>query len=515
MKKSKSEKKFKDFKQFKADMQGKTNGLTFRWIINFLFSSFIILLIIFVVYIFLIVYYFYGVADDEMNNAVDSAVNSFDVFYQKNDSPTHNDIVTLANNLVMNFSKKDKMEIWVIEDGQPKLSSSGFDVTKKTVNDWNKLTEEFFASADPGKSVNKSPEVKKEKNENGETVLYCYVFAGNKDSNTALKFMMSTMLIDDQALTLSVYGFFVMLLILAIIVVSGLYFIRSIIVPIRAMSDATRSYAAGDFSVKLDSFDSNELDELGEAIQYMIKEIQDADRMKSEFVSTISHELRTPLTAIKGWGETILQIGPSDQELTKKGMSVIINESQRLSELVEELLDFSRIQKGTMKLRIEKIDILAELDETIFVFRDRATREGIELTYNAPDVPAPMLGDANRITQVFTNILDNAIKYNKQGGSVSVIAKISEEDDLIEVTFSDTGCGIPKEAIPRVKEKFFKINDTVRGSGIGLAVVDEIVKLHNGELIIDSVEGKGTTVKVIFPIDKSDFAKEKELNGIE
>ena len=116
---------------------------------------------------------------------------------------------------------------------------------------------------------------------------------------------------------------------------------------------------------------------------------------------------------------------------------------------------------------------------------------------------------------ILSYILDNAIKYNKQGGSVSVIAKISEEDDLIEVTFSDTGCGIPKEAIPRVKEKFFKINDTVRGSGIGLAVVDEIVKLHNGELIIDSVEGKGTTVKVIFPIDKSDFAKEKELNGIE
>ena len=280
------------------------------------------------------------------------------------------------------------------------------------------------------------------------------------------------------------------------------------------MRDATRKYAKGDFSFELDDFGSKELNELGESIKYMISEIKDADRMKNDFISTISHELRTPLTAIKGWGETMLQIGPNDEELSKKGMNVIIGESQRLTELVEELLDFSRIQNGALKMRIEKMDILAELDEAVFVFRDRAKREGKELIYNAPEEPAPALGDANRITQVFSNILDNAIKYTSEGGKISVLATFGE-DNTIVITVTDTGCGISEEDLPKVKEKFYKTNNTVRGSGIGLAVADEIIKQHNGKLDIYSVLSKGTSVKITIPIDKSEYSKEKELNSVE
>ncbi|MDD7338161.1 MAG: HAMP domain-containing sensor histidine kinase, partial [Ruminococcus sp.] len=240
-------------------------------------------------------------------------------------------------------------------------------------------------------------------------------------------------------------------------------------------------------------------------------EISTADRLKNDFISTVSHELRTPLTAIKGWGETILQVSDTDPALTQRGMNVIIDEATRLSGIVEELLDFSRIQNGALSLRIEKMDILAELDETVFAFKDRATREGVDLVYNAPDLPAPMDGDADRIKQVFVNILDNALKYTKQGGKINVTADVA--DDKIKITISDTGCGISAEDLPHVKEKFYKTNMTVHGSGIGLAVADEIVKLHKGTLDIDSVLGEGTTVTLGFDIDHVELGEEWDIEA--
>lgn len=165
--------------------------------------------------------------------------------------------------------------------------------------------------------------------------------------------------------------------------------------------------------------------------------------------------------------------------------------------MVEELLDFSRMQSGRMTLRKEKIDVLAELDEAVFVFRERAQREGIEITYTPPEVPAPADGDADRIKQVFVNILDNAFKYTGSGGKVFIDAELL--DGTIKVQIRDTGCGIKKEDLPHVKEKFYKANQGVRGSGIGLAVTDEIIKLHGGELLVDSVEGEGTTITILLP----------------
>ena len=192
-------------------------------------------------------------------------------------------------------------------------------------------------------------------------------------------------------------------------------------------------------------------------------------------------------------------------------MNVIIDEASRLSGIVEELLDFSRIQNSALKLRIEKMDVLAELDETVFAFKDRSTREGVDLVYNAPDVPTPIDGDPDRIKQVFVNILDNALKYTNQGGKITVGADVA--DDKLTVTVSDTGCGISAEDLPHVKEKFYKANMTVHGSGIGLAVADEIVKLHKGTLDIDSVLGEGTTVTVKFDIDHVELGEEWDIQA--
>ena len=230
----------------------------------------------------------------------------------------------------------------------------------------------------------------------------------------------------------------------------------------------------------------------------MAVELGTAERMKNDFISSVSHELRTPLTAIKGWAETITEVGDDDKATFSRGMGIIIRESERLSGIVEELLDFSRMQSGRMTLTMEKMDILAELGEAVYMFSDRARSERKFLLYDEPAMLSPVLGDINRLRQVFVNIIDNALKYTAEGGTISVAAM--EAEGLISVVISDDGCGIPAEHLPNVKKKFYKANQTIRGSGIGLALADEIMRLHNGSLTIESQENVGTTVTITIPV---------------
>lgn len=289
-------------------------------------------------------------------------------------------------------------------------------------------------------------------------------------------------------------------LIIAMVSASGLYFVRSIVLPIRELNATAEKIAKGDFEVRVKKDKDDEIGALCESINDMAAELGNAEKMKNDFISSVSHELRTPLTAIKGWAETI-QSGGVGRETYEKGMSVIIRESERLSGMVEELLDFSRMQSGRMRLILNKIDLLAELDEAVYMFTDRARTEHKTLIYDEDDTMlSPILGDINRLRQVFINILDNALKYTNPGGTVRVSAY--EDDGFIRVIIKDSGCGIPAEHLPNIKKKFYKANQNVRGNGIGLAVANEIMELHSGSLDIDSQEGMGTTVIITIPTMK-------------
>ena len=185
----------------------------------------------------------------------------------------------------------------------------------------------------------------------------------------------------------------------------------------------------------------------------------------------------------------------------QKGMGVILKESDRLSSMVEELLDFSRLQSGRMQLNLSKLDLIAELSDVVLMFYEKAKRDNIELIYDEPMDIMPINADPNRLRQVFINIIDNAIKYSDSGDTVTINAFVEENDAV--VTIADTGCGIKDVDLPKIKEKFYKANSTRRGSGIGLAVADEIVALHGGRLSIGSKEGVGTTVTISLPLVKN------------
>ena len=234
-------------------------------------------------------------------------------------------------------------------------------------------------------------------------------------------------------------------------------------------------------------------------INDMSLKIGQNEKMKSEFISSVSHELRTPLTAINGWGETILEDPTGDPEQLRRGIRIILNESRRLSTMVEELLEFSKMEDGRFTLRVEQVDLQAEFEDAIFTYRELFRQEGIGLDYEAGDeLLPPISGDPERLKQVFCNVLDNAAKHGGAGGHIS--ASVCLEGDAEVIRIRDYGPGIPEAELPYVKQKFYKGSSKARGSGIGLAVCDEIVNLHGGTFDIGNAPGGGAVVTIRLPV---------------
>lgn len=465
-------------------------GLTKRWLFQTSTIIVAVLLIICIAAAYFIHSYYYSTVERKIESYSKGIV---DIYFENYASDDNAAFEKGAREYISDFTDKSSVEVWMIDKyGSVFISSSGFPVANKV-----KIPEYEDAMTNGRNNA-----VWHGTNESGEKIIALTKIITDTENKQvgSVRYMISLVEIDDQIRTWYFIISLVFLLLVLLLVISGTVFISSIVRPIQEVCDTAKMIADGNYDARIDHYlYKDEVGQLCDTINEMAEKIKTSDKIKNDFISTVSHELRTPLTAIKGWGETLLQIGDTDPNLTKRGMNVIISESSRLNGIVEELLDFSRMQSGRMVLKNEKMDILAELDETVFAFKDRAMREGIELVYNAPNLPAPMNGDPDRIKQVFVNILDNALKYTKQGGKIVVSTEI--KDDKITIVISDTGCGISADDLPHVKEKFYKTNMTVHGSGIGLAVVDEIVRLHHGTFDIDSVLGQGTSVSISFDID--------------
>ncbi len=389
------------------------------------------------------------------------------------------------------FQDRAKMEIMAIsKDGRVVITSTGFEPDRQ-----QDMPDYQLALESPDSSGKWVGELN-----TGEKVMAITRAVRDEDGRLigSIRYMVSMERADQQTRLvieiLILAGIFIMML----LTFSGVYFIRSILVPVRQVSQSARQIAQGDFEVRIQKAHNDEIGQLCDTVNDMAEELGAAERMKNEFISSVSHELRTPLTAIKGWAETLRD--GADKATEEKGMNVIIRESERLSGLVEELLDFSRLQNGRMQLVSERLDLLAELDEAVYLFTERARTEGKALIYQENECLAPVYGDRNRLRQVFVNILDNALKYTGAGGSVTVSSQV--EAERVRVMVEDTGCGIPAEHLPNVKKKFYKANQLVRGSGIGLAMADEIIAMHNGGLELESKEGEGTKVVIFFPLCK-------------
>lgn len=456
-------------------------GITKRWVFNTLGIIVLILFVIVIAFAVAVQSFYYNSIFQTLNGRSTELVNIF--------NGSENFIET-ARDYVENFPDKELMELMVIDStGNVVITSTGFTPDNdQTMPDYENALESDSSFADWHGNLN-----------SGENVMALTRVIKDNSGNKvgAIRYIVSLEEADRKIFIAISAVCLVGILIVFFIFVSSTYFLRSIVRPVREIRDTAKKIAQGDFDARIIKSYDDEIGELCDTINYMAEELGAADKMKNDFISSVSHELRTPLTAIKGWAETMQLDGCKDQRTVEKGISIIVKEAERLNGIVEEVLDFSRIQQDRMVLIMDKIDILAELDESIYMQRERATAENKHIVYEEPEILPAVLGDKNRLRQVFINIIDNALKYSDEGGVVTI--NVQQPENNIVITIADNGCGIPAKDLPKVKQKFYKANQTVRGSGIGLAVADEIMKLHNGSLDIDSKEGVGTTVTITIP----------------
>ncbi|WP_129598386.1 sensor histidine kinase [Anaerophilus nitritogenes] len=279
----------------------------------------------------------------------------------------------------------------------------------------------------------------------------------------------------------------------------SIFLANTITGPIKEVTQVAEKMALGNFKIKSHKKFDDEMGKLSDTLNFMAEEIIKKDQLKNDFISSISHEIRTPLTAIKGWAIVLNQDDFEDKETMKEGLNIIEKESERLTFMVEELLDFSKFVSGRIILNKENVNIKTLVRYIEKYMSPRAQRDQIEFVVDYEENMSYMDLDVNRMKQVLINILDNAFKFTQKGGKVNF--STFYKNGYISMNIEDNGCGISQEDLPKVKEKFYKGKNSKSQNGIGLSICDEIIKLHKGEFKIQSELNKGTKIQILLPIE--------------
>lgn len=430
--------------------------------------------------------YYYSNMSSDLKSRAQTAGDFFRSYVPQSEREFTMSCITYANT----FADKDYLELQFINsDGRLEASSYGpwageYPNTPDIAGSISSRGIETFLGRD---------------NNTGERIMAVscpMIYSGGRVVGV-LRFITSTRRMDAQIFLVAVTSLVVMMMVVAVVLVSSNVYLRSIMNPVAEISEKAKLIASGSYGIQIQTQYQDEIGELAETINEMSSKIAQNEKVQAEFISQLSHELRTPLTAINGWSETLLADEKMDPD-TRQGMKIISSEAKRLTEMVMDLLDFTRMQDGRMTLAVEMSDIRGVLEDTVYMYGSRLAKDGIRLIYedseeDIPEIPC----DPQRMRQVFLNILDNAAKHGGSGKRIE--ADMRYRDGFVTVRFRDYGPGIPEDELPLVKKKFFKGSSSVRGTGIGLAVCEEIVQMHGGTLTLENAEGGGTLVTIRLP----------------
>ncbi|NIM96296.1 MAG: HAMP domain-containing protein [Anaerolineales bacterium] len=293
---------------------------------------------------------------------------------------------------------------------------------------------------------------------------------------------------------------------LIISVILAIIISRWVAAPLQRMSKAAEGVSEGEYRGTIQPEGPSEVQSLVTSFNDMVMQVQSGQQIQREFLANVSHELKTPLTSIQGFAQAILDGAASEGEAQERAAQVIYEESDRLRRLVEDLLDLARIDAGQVAFDRRPVDLNALLTGIADKQTLSATEKGVRLEFRLPDLPT-IIGDGDRLAQVFTNLVDNAIKHTPESG---VIVMSGEEDSgWVSIHVTDTGPGIPSEDLSRIFERFYQVDKarkggSGRGVGLGLAISKQIVEVHGGRMVAQSVLGKGSRFTVQLPIVKSD-----------
>ena len=466
----------------------RVRSLRQRWILNSALPVFMLLaLAVGGMSIGISNYYYKGMLDGLERQARAQAGAFIDYFMDQGFA----NYLQRANQAISDYTDKERVELQFLSSTGGIQASSTSNLTVGThpgTEDISRAVEtnkiSYYRGADP---------------KTGEQILaVSHPLTVNGKVVGVMRFVTSMRQVTVQVRMTVLAVVLVAVLCLLLVVSSNLIFINNVVEPVAVVSDAAKRISQGSYGFTLENKYTGELGELIDNINDMSMKISQNEKMKTEFISSVSHELRTPLTAISGWGETLLADPDRDQIQLHRGLRIILNESRRLSGMVEELLEFSKMEDGRFTLQLEDVDLQAEFEDSVFTYRELFQQEGIELHYEpGVEILPAISGDPERLKQVFCNVLDNAAKHGGAGKRID--ASMTREGSAQVIRVRDYGPGIPEAELPYVKQKFYKGSSKARGSGIGLAVCDEIVRLHGGVFEIANAEGGGAVVTIRLP----------------
>lgn len=461
-------------------------GLRRRWIINSLSIVCALGLVCVMTITAVFATYYYSAMESDMRYRARTTTEFFADYLNQSYNQYYQSCITYAQT----FEDKNDLELQFINaQGRIVASSHGsWAGPSPTTSD----ISDAIRTRGIAKHIGKNPQT-------GERIIAVSspMIYSNGEVIGVLRYVTSTRIMDMQIGYIALLSLLAMSMVIIVVLISSNYYIRSILVPLSAIIEKAKKIANGSYGIQIETKYDDEIGDLAETINEMSIKINQNEKMQNEFISSLSHELRTPLTAITGWSETLLSSDNLDVN-TRRGMKIIHKEAGRLTEMVLELLDFTRIQDGRMTLNMELTDIRSEFEDVVYMYSGRLAQDGLRLIYLDNDDDIPEIScDPKRLRQVFLNILDNAAKHGTDGKRIE--AMINYANDMVVVKIRDYGPGIPEDELPLVKKRFYKGSSKARGSGIGLAVCDEIVQMHGGDLRLENATSGGTLVTIEIP----------------
>ncbi|MCI9185800.1 MAG: HAMP domain-containing histidine kinase [Oscillospiraceae bacterium] len=473
-------------KRVELQDKGKIRGIRRRWLLNSIGVLALIMVLLWATFaVSLWTYYSYTITAD-LSARAELAANTFKSY-------TRSEYQIAAQNYISNFEDRSKLEVQFI-DTTGAVLFSGYGLTAGTTPGTPDITD-ALEQRTPQVWPGRDPATKEPIMAASAPVIYQGTIVG------VIRFVTSMSEVNRQFILGVTVVTLIMALFMSMMYFSNLYFVRSLVEPLTSIVHTTRLIAGGSYGTQIEKKYDDEIGELIDAINDMSLKVKQSETTQSEFISSVSHELRTPLTAINGWAETIQSGEIRTPNEFHKGMEIIISEARRLTNMVEELLEFSRMQDGRFTLSVERLDLKSELEDAVYTYQEFFRKEGITLEYQeCKDEMVLISGDPERLRQVFCNLLDNAAKHGGSGKRIDVSLDRDSTDAVLRIR--DYGPGIPPEELPQVKMKFYKGSSKARGSGIGLAVCEEIVQRHEGILDVDNAPGGGCLVTVRLPIDE-------------
>ncbi|MDO5725571.1 MAG: HAMP domain-containing sensor histidine kinase [Tissierellia bacterium] len=463
-----------------------------RLVNSFMLIIFVIMISIGIVFLNGVRIYHYSAAEDQLSKNLELSIDNFNLFYS---NYTLNEIVINDYNKIWSNSKTQSQIIDT--DSYLLLDTIGY------INDEQIHTADVKKAIDGEKGVWIGySDYTKDKlmavsmpiiNNNGTIIGVLRYISSLEETDFVIK---------KTSLIFIVFA----IIIIIIAMLMSLILSNSIVKPLIGLNKVARKMAQGQYKIRSNLDMDDEIGDLSNTLNYMAEEILKREQIKNDFISSISHELRTPLTSIKGWAATLKAVGNKDEAMFDDGIDIIERESDRLSKMVEELLDFSRYISGRIQLEKDVFSIRETIAQIAMQMRPHAKNKNHELILDMTEDFEFIIGDENRIKQVLINLLDNAIKFTNEG-KIYIIAY--REDSNLIIKIKDTGIGISAQDLPRIKEKFYKGKHSESHSGLGLSIAEEIVKLHEGTMEIESTEGEGTIVSLTLPLpDEEDLTDE-------